>query len=102
MLLGSYIKVNVVLVVLFTILYHMTDLLMYYYSHEATQLDLGTIQHIDKIMDIFHFSLVTQTTVGYTSQFHNAMDTKSIPFKIINYIQLLSIFVVTCYFLEQR
>lgn len=102
MLFGSYVKVNVLLVIVFTILYKLTDLFMYYFANEAEKMDLGKIKHVDKIIDTFHFSLVTQTTVGYTSKYHNVMDTKSVPFKLINYIQLLSIFVVNGYFIQNK
>lgn len=102
MLFRNYVKVNMTLVVIFTLLYKLTDLFMYHFAHKAEELDLGKIRQVDKLMDLFHISLVTQTTVGYTSQYRNAMDTKSIPFKVINFIQLISVFVVTGYFLEKK
>ena len=101
MLFGNYVKVNITLVIMFTFLYKLTDLFMYYFAREAEELDLGEIREVDSIIDLFHISLVTQTTVGYTSIHRNAMDTKSLPFKIINYIQLISIFMVNGYFLDK-
>ena len=102
MLWRSYIKVNIALVVIFTILYKLTDLFMYHFAQTAKHLGLGQINNVDNIIDLFAYSLITQTTVGYSSKFLDYLDTNSIPFKILNYIQLLSIFVVTGYFLENK
>jgi len=102
MLWGSYVKVNIALVVIFTILYKLTDVLMYHFAQTANHLGLGQINQVNNIIDLFLYSLITQTTVGYSSKFLDYLDTNSIPFKIINYIQLLSIFIVNGYFLENK
>jgi len=94
----EYLLVNVALSVLFGLLYYLSDLLMDRYAHIAHMLHLGKIKKVDKFFDHFHFSCITQSTVGFTNSHFDANATESIPFRFLNYVQLFSIFAVAGYY----
>lgn len=68
------------------------------YPEEAHRLNLGHIKKVDKFTDHLHFSTITQTTVGFTNKHFQANSTESVPFIFLNYLQLISIFLVSGYF----
>jgi len=74
---------HLILVFVFTILYFLSELLLTYEGEK------DKIKEPMTILDCFHFSLVTQTTVGYGHIY--PINNYS---RIINIFQLLSIYGV--------
>lgn len=80
-------------------MYHLTDLISK--SNKNQKYTIGGISHLYRFIDDVHFSLVTQSTVGYTNQFFDTYYMHSLMYKIINSFQLISIFVINAYFLSK-
>lgn len=96
----NYVLVNIVVVFSFALMYHFTDLTSKTKS-ETEKYTIGTMDHLYRFIDDIHFSLVTQTTVGYTHHFFDSYYIHSITYKIINVLQLISIFIINAYFLSK-
>lgn len=94
----EYLVTNVVLSVVFGVLYYLSDVFMDRYADFATMLHLGKIKKVDQFMDHFHFSCITQSTVGFANSHFDANTTESKPFRFLNYLQLFSIFAVAGYY----
>lgn len=95
---SKYIVYQTLLVIFFGFLYWISDYLIIYYPNLAKKFNFGSIREIQSLGTYIFYSLVTQTTVGYSGILRNGgsiMDTKSNLLKIINGIQLFSIFVIT-------
>tara|TARA_A100001011_G_C14304593_1_gene842486 strand:- start:1434 stop:1817 length:384 start_codon:yes stop_codon:yes gene_type:complete len=107
----SLIICNIIAVFIFAGLYYLIDYIISYYPEFAEKYLLEELpkgrEH--KSTPIFTlkppiyylwFSLITQTTVGYTgvltldNEPQNFVHMRSVPFKILNIIQLFSIFVI--------
>ena len=100
---------NLILVFIFSLLYYIQDYIITYYPDFSEkyllEYEKNNIHNKDKFtlkpfLYYIWFSLITQSTVGYTGiitanntpeSFDNI---RSIPFKIINILQLTSIFIV--------
>ena len=105
---GKYILIiNLLLVFIFASLYYIQDYIIFYYPHfsEKYLLESEKNNHTisaSKIKPFIYylwFSLITQSTVGYTGlitkynkegSFNNI---RSIPFKFFNILQMISIFI---------
>ena len=74
---------HLALIFLFTTLYYITEQYLHYEKEEKLVKDPMTL------FECFHFSLVTQTTVGYGHSYPT-----NIYSKIINIMQLLTIYGV--------
>lgn len=103
---------NLLATLIFAILYYLMDYIISNYpnfSEKYLLQELNKSQQKNSNNQIFilkpplyylWFSLITQTTVGYTGMLslddksHNFVYMKSEPFKILNILQLLSIFVI--------
>ena len=102
---------NLISVFIFALLYYTIDLIISYYPEFAEKYLLQKkppdsdqrtkpLYTLKPLLYYFWFSLITQTTVGYTGAISldnkqtNFIHMRSIPFKIINIIQLLSIFLI--------
>jgi hypothetical protein len=94
----NYFIVNVVLTLVFALLYYLSDIVMSIYAEEAYKLNLGRIKKVDKFGDHLRFSTITQTTVGFVNHHYHANTSESVPFVILTYLQLISIFMVSGYF----
>lgn len=88
---SKYIAVNLFLVIFFAVLYYLSNLF------DKTNA-IKNIRESDKknmtFMDALGYSLITQTTVGYTVFIPMTQYTKN-----INLLQLLSIIIVIGYFI---
>lgn len=76
----DFLKKHILSVIIFTILYLLANRLAIYHGIEDEKI---------KPFDTFHFSLVTQTTVGYGKNFTTNLYTQ-----IINVLHLLTIYGV--------
>jgi hypothetical protein len=97
-----FIYYHILAIIIFAVLYWAQDYFLSYYPKLAEKLFLG--KNNEKEADSFNyylwFSLITQTTVGYSgivkpdgsSLSYTAMN--SVPFKLLNMLQLLSIIVI--------
>ena len=102
----EFLRVKFYLVVFFALCYYLNDYILSYYPDfsEKYLLDTQNYKNIEEknlvkpILTYIWFSLMTQTTVGYTIHFSNYTDLKkfneirSVPFKIINIAQLITVF----------
>ena len=100
---------NLILIFIFAFLYYIQDYIISYYPEFSEKYLLEKRKDKNKSKYLFTlkpityyiwFSLITQSTVGYTGiitsdnrpeSFNNI---RSIPFKIINILQMTSIFIV--------
>lgn len=103
---------NLLASLIFAILYYLMDYIISYYpnfSEKYLLQELNKSQQKNSNNQIFTlkpplyylwFSLITQTTVGYTGMLSldnkslNFVHMRSTPFKILNIIQLLSILII--------
>ena len=103
---------NLLTSLIFAILYYLMDYIISYYpnfSEKYLLQELNKSQQKNSNNQIFTlkpplyylwFSLITQTTVGYTGMLSldnkslNFVHMRSTPFKILNIIQLLSILII--------
>ena len=102
---------NVISVFIFAGLYYLVDYIISYYPKFAEKYLLEKLPKDSKQKSkplftlkppIYYlwFSLITQTTVGYTgvitldNEPQNFVHMRSLPFKILNIMQLFSIFVI--------
>lgn len=103
---------NLLACLIFAILYYLMDYIISYYpnfSEKYLLQELNKSQQKNSNNQIFTlkpplyylwFSLITQTTVGYTGMLsldnksQNFVHMRSTPFKILNIIQLLSILII--------
>lgn len=103
---------NLLACLIFAILYYLMDYIISYYPNFSEKYliqELNKSQQKNSNNQIFTlkpplyylwFSLITQTTVGYTGMLsldnksQNFVHMRSTPFKILNIIQLLSILII--------
>lgn len=109
-------KINIALVTLFAIIYWLIDYFIIYYpnfsnkyllennnskklNNDNSEKSNKPIYSMKSFLYYLWFSLITQTTVGYTTLVsfdgtNSFENNRSIPFKIVNILQLLSIFLL--------
>lgn len=91
----NYLFLNLLSVIIFTLLYS------FYPREENEQTENIHANFFSKLIYCFWFSLVTQTTVGYGDIRKNGksiyFNEASFYFKIINILQLLSVFFIAAY-----
>ena len=103
----KFLQYHFISVIIFGILYWLEDIFYSYYPKLAKSLYLGENDGppADTLLYYLWFSLITQTTVGYSgiSQRKGGKISftliKSPLFKILNYLQLCSIFIITALFI---
>ena len=100
---------NLLLVFIFACLYYIQDYIISYYpdfsekyllEHEKNNINNKSKFTLKPFLYYIWFSLVTQSTVGYTgiitqnnkTQTFNSV--RSIPFKVLNILQITSIFII--------
>ena len=100
----KYFKYQLFLVVIFSILYWISDCLLSYYPKLSKELLLGYYTHQNPPNPYYYWlwhSLVTQTTVGYTGLISEKGNNISILklhsniYKLLNFTQLFSIIITT-------
>ena len=109
-----YILTNFLIVIIFAILYYIQDFFItknIEFSKQVGILDKNYNENnnenseIKSLLYYFWFSLVTQTTVGYGTIINSNgkqipfIKIEYIPFKILNILQLISIFVIAAIFI---
>lgn len=89
---------SIISVIIFALLYYLSDLFMVNNPDIVKKYNLGYITKVDNFWNYLHFSLITQTTVGYDGggleggRLYSQI--RSIPFKFFNTLQLFSIFFI--------
>tara|TARA_B100001093_G_scaffold520497_1_gene616837 strand:- start:7503 stop:7853 length:351 start_codon:yes stop_codon:yes gene_type:complete len=94
----KYIFCNLFLTFLFAILYWLSDKFIEHFPDFSKKNGLGTIKSIDSFYSYLYYSLITQTTVGYSGILPdggNVRSSNSNLIKITNIFQLLSIVIIT-------
>lgn len=94
----KFIFFHMLLIIFFAALYWFSDIWMYHNKDLAKKLGLGYIKQVDSYDSYLYFSSITQTTIGFGGILPdggNVVTTKSVPLRIINFIQMWSIIVVT-------
>ena len=96
----GFVKSHLASTILFAILYYLSDQLLFYKPILSASLRLGSIKKTETLLYYFHYSLITQSTLGYSvgkgkSKFQQV---GSNIFKILNLIQIISIFIISGYY----
>ena len=95
---AKFIYYELVLIIVFAILYKLSDLVIYHFPDLAKKLNLGEIKLVDSFYSYLYFSTITQTTVGFGGTLPdggNVVTTKSNLLRFLSMLQLLSIIFVT-------
>lgn len=95
---ASFIFYELFLIIIFAILYKLSDLFIYHYPDLAKQFNLGTIKIVDSFYSYLFFSVITQTTVGFGGVLPdggNVVTTKSNLLKLFSILQMLSVIFIT-------
>lgn len=98
----KFFKFHTLAVIIFALLYWIQDLFLSTYPILSKKMYLGsTYPPADTLLYYMWFSLITQSTVGYGGVIEANGKIKafpkihSVPYKVINFAQLISIFAIT-------
>lgn len=94
----KYIFCNLFLIIFFALLYWLCDKFIEYFPEFSKKNGLGTIKTVDSLYSYIYYSLITQTTVGYSGILPdggNVRSSNSNLIKITNIFQLLSIVIIS-------
>lgn len=93
---------HLVTALIFTILYYLADLHLFYFPEFSKRIGFGSLNMTEGSPQSFfyyiYYSLITQSTVGYAggkAGMSSFEDVSSNLFKAINILQIISIFVIT-------
>ena len=97
----KFVLYNLISTLIFGILYWLSDILIFYKPQVSKKLGLGEISTTFRFDEYLHFSLTTQTTVGYggigaaiTNSKNKNPNNKNRIFEYLNFAQLLSIIYI--------
>lgn len=96
----GFIRTHFVAAVIFAVLYYASDLLLLGKPALSARLGLGTIKKAQTLPYYFYYSLITQSTVGYSGGKGEGgfQQVGSNVFKILNLLQIIGIFIITGYY----
>ena len=82
------------LVLIFTILYWISEKFLLKFPHIAKKYNLGSPGYPASLYECFYFSLLTQTTIGYGVPENINDGEKNKLIEAVNILQMISIFVM--------
>jgi len=100
----QFLNCQLVLVIVFAILYWIFDYMLIQFPKISNDLYLGHYNNVTRVEPFYYWfwhSLITQTTVGYAGLVNNhgksisIITNQSNIYKLINIVQLISTFIVT-------
>lgn len=93
-----YIFYQFILIIVFALAYWLSDLFLHNYPDLAKKLSLGYIKQVDSFYSYLYFSLITQTTVGFSTALPgggNVVYTESNLLRLLCLCQMSSIIFIT-------
>jgi hypothetical protein len=102
-----FIRTHLIAALIFAIVYYISDLFLHHYPKTAEKVGFGKKVHGGEPFTYWlYFSLATQSTVGYggievykNGSYKPYQAISSYVFKALNLLQLISVFVITGYYI---